>query len=277
MSSAFKLNRARRLLLRAVALVSGEDEEGSSGSSGDTDTPRGDASVGASRNGPPMSDSNSRADQFRRNNRAHSESQSSPPLSHHSRVDTSQPAFQQQSLGTHGRGRESFSAGHAALQARNKEGQRLFGFNPNNSRKRRKGEADGTVPKRKKPMWSRDCICLNSHYQDWIPTVQEKISLSSHGLGLKRITFQQDGDGQHIQEMITNAFPKLNSEFNLLRAGSGQSCKQLLVIGPPSGMTVPYLKDIVGQAKLYIRPNKDIEGVYDPDDVSEEDLAEVNN
>lgn len=110
-------------------------------------------------------------------------------------------------------------------------------------------------------MWSRDCVCLNLHYQDWLPTVQEKISLASAGLGLKRLQFQQDGDDAHIQKTIFDAFPKLppNGEYKLLRVGSGQSCKQLVVIGPPSGMTVPYLKDILGQAKLYIRPDKDIE------------------
>ena len=66
--------------------------------------------------------------------------------------------------------------------------------------------------------------------------------------------------------MIYDAYPKLQSrEFKLLRVGSGLSCKQLIVIGSPSGMTVPYLKDILGQAKLYIRPDKDIESAMEDD------------
>ena len=38
----------------------------------------------------------------------------------------------------------------------------------------------------------------------------------------------------------------------------GKGCKQLKVIGPPAGMTtIPYLKDIIGQAKVFIRPKED--------------------
>ena len=288
MSNAFKLDRARRLLLRAVALVTSGDEEGSSSADVDTpscsrreandvDTPShsrreaNDATVGASHSGPPMADL--RADYARRNIRA--------SYSGESRL-LFESASQQRGgpMSSHGRGRESCPDYAALDAARNKEGQRLFGFNPGNSgRKRRKAVADSEAfPKKKlRATWSRDCICLNLHYQDWIPTVQEKISLSSSGLGLKRLTFQQDGDGQHIQKVISDAFPKLplHGEFKLLRAGSGQSCKQLLVIGPPSGMTVPYLKDIVGQAKLYVRPNTDIEDEYESPEVSEEEPAEV--
>ena len=263
--------------------MTSEDEEGSSGCSGDnaattmtdscpTESRRDTNDV--SRNGPPMA--NPRGNRVRRDN--HDESQSSPRLSHHSRLDTSQQRSRDRSCESE---KHSLPPGHALQAARNREGQRLFGYNPsvlNSGRKRRKVEAGGAFLKRKRPTWSRDCICLNLHYQDWLPSVQEKISLSSSGLGLKRVTFDQDGDGQHIMKMLTDAFPKLplNGEFNLLRPESGQSCKKLLVIGPPSGMNVPYLKDIVGQAKLYIRPNKDIEAdVYEPDDhegVSEEDL-----
>lgn len=46
---------------------------------------------------------------------------------------------------------------------------------------------------------------------------------------------------------ILDAFPKLSpsGEFKLLRAGTGGG-KELVVIGPPSGMTVPYLSEGCG-------------------------------
>ena len=254
--TSHKLERARRLLMRAVELVTGGDEE--------TSTNVTEALCSSGRENCDASGSGmSTTDQMRRVSRTGYESQPFTPL-------------------TSGRLTASFSRVpqgpniHNSLDNKESrsEGQRLFGFNPRTSARKRRKAVEESYAAKKKPAWSRDCICLNLHYQDWIPTVQEKISLASAGLGLKRLQFQQEGDGLHIQNTIVEAFPELpsNGEFKLLRAGTGQSCKQLVVIGYPAGMTVPYLKDIVGQAKLYIRPDHTIEDCVP---AAEEDSVQV--
>ena len=113
--------------------------------------------------------------------------------------------------------------------------------------------------KKKRTVWTKDCVCLSLRYQDWIPTIQQKIYLTNSKLGLKRLQFDLDGDGAHIEKTVINAFPKLSDagSFRLLRVADRS--KQLVDISKPLKMTVPYLKDIVGQAKLYVRPDEDIE------------------
>jgi len=86
------------------------------------------------------------------------------------------------------------------------------------------------------------------------------MALASSGLGLKRLTFSQNGDDAHIWNVLKNAFPKLAEvSYELLRPNP-HSKKLLVIAVPPNGFTIPYLKDVVGQAKLYVRPaSKDLE------------------
>ena len=50
-------------------------------------------------------------------------------------------------------------------------------------------------------------------------------------------------------------FPKLKDAggYELLRVGARNRCLEVIPI-PPGGYTVEYLKDVVQQAKVYIRP-----------------------
>ena len=80
------------------------------------------------------------------------------------------------------------------------------------------------------------------------------------GLGLKEVTFKNDGDGEHIHRTILNAFPVLDGcgGYTLLRLAEN-SHNMVEIEGPDSGLTVTYLKDILNHAKLYLRPlQKDI-------------------
>jgi hypothetical protein len=118
--------------------------------------------------------------------------------------------------------------------------------------------------------WRRDCICLSEMEQTWKPSPEEKMELAQMGLGLKEVSFDSDGDADHVHELIYITFPVLKNcgGYTLLRLGSGS--KSLVVIeGPEGGVTVPYLKDILNQAKLYIRPLQC--------DISDEDVQLESN
>ena len=157
-----------------------------------------------------------------------------------------------------------------------REHQRLFGFNCRNaeqagssrqglsSGRKRSSSTTDSLGKKKAALssatWTRDCICLGYREQDWVPSLEEKMALASSGLGLKRLTFSQNGDDAHIWNVLKNAFPKLAEvSYELLRPNP-HSKKLLVIAVPPNGFTIPYLKDVVGQAKLYVRPaSKDLE------------------
>lgn len=88
----------------------------------------------------------------------------------------------------------------------------MFGFNPRAGGKRKATTTKAsTAVKRpaKKAVWSRDCLCMRLHDQDWIPSTEEKITLAAAGLGLKRLSFVQDGDDRHIKDVVYDAFPQL--------------------------------------------------------------------
>lgn len=162
-----KLERARRLLMRAVELVTGDEEERTRSSS--------------VTNGPCCSSRETHGSGgSRRDNPETYGSQLSPP---HRRLLPLTAGSSSASEFTHLRQRQPSTRGRESRPdhaTSSKESQRLFGFNPPRTfaaRKRRKPELSESS--KKMSMWSRDCTCLNLHYQDWVPTVQEKISLLS--------------------------------------------------------------------------------------------------
>lgn len=140
------------------------------------------------------------------------------------------------------------------------EQQRLFGFNVRAGAKHKSSKTHSTSAKKtsapRKSLWSRDSICLRCHNQDWIPSTEEKVQLAASGLSLKRLSFIQDGDENHIKDVIYEAFPQLMGQggVDILRPGE-QSRTLMLITPPPSGMTIPYLKDVLNQSKIYLRPS----------------------
>lgn len=154
----------------------------------------------------------------------------------------------------------SGSSSSSNVQASLEEHRRLFGYKPS------KGNAKGkcsqrTQGKRKgRTQWRKDCICLRNRQQSWKPSSEEKIELARMGLGLSAAEFSSDGDADHIHQIIMEKFPALEAcgGYTLLRLAEN-SHNMVEIEGPDSGITVPFLKDILNQAKLYIRPlQKDI-------------------
>ena len=119
-------------------------------------------------------------------------------------------------------------------------------FNPLRSLKKRNKIA----------LWKHNFICLANTSDDLVPSNIAKANLIRAGLGLKEINFSLNGDSSGFHEEIMNAFPKLRDGggYELLRTSDGHS--KLLHIIPPlsGGYTAPYLKSIMAQSKVYLRP-----------------------
>ncbi len=84
----------------------------------------------------------------------------------------------------------------------------------------------------------------------------EKIQLMRAGLGPKKVPFLDYGEAWEFHDEMVGAFPQLSncSGYELLRT-QPQNSRELFVIPSQSGgYTVQYLKSVVCQAKLYIRP-----------------------
>ena len=73
------------------------------------------------------------------------------------------------------------------------------------------------------------------------------------GLGVKKLSLSLDNDSDDINYYILESFPKLQGAggYELLRATSSR-CLEIIPT-PPDGYTVTYLKDVVQQAKIYVR------------------------
>ena len=163
------------------------------------------------------------------------------------------------------------------LSASIDEHRRLFGYRPRKGKtpfagaKQNRGRRKGSI----RTTWKKDCICLRDKEQTWKPSSEEKIELARMGLGLSEVVFNSDGDAEHIHQVLLEKFPVLEScgGYTLLRLAEN-SHSMVEIEGPDSGMTVSYLKDILNQAKLYIRPlQRDIE----EEDMKPYSIPEVRN
>ena len=130
------------------------------------------------------------------------------------------------------------------------EQRRLFNFgrsqSPHTSAKPSK--------KKKLPTCTLKFICLASKDSQRPPAiVRERTELANAGLGDKSITFTQNGE--LVYKMLLEKFPKLENaggfDLSLFQRGGGDDYG-FHTISPPH--TPTRLKDICGQAKIYIRP-----------------------
>ena len=137
------------------------------------------------------------------------------------------------------------------------------------TRKKRRKANSSTKP----GIWKKEAICLRYKEQRKGPNLEEKMALAKAGLGLKELTFSNDGDALHIHHVINEAFKELDGTggYTLLRLTNNSTT--LLEIEPPkSGVNVKYLKDILKSAKLFIRPLQvdiNIDDIADVDSESE--------
>ncbi len=67
--------------------------------------------------------------------------------------------------------------------------------------------------------------------------------------------FDSTGGEDHVHDAVLSTFPALGKCRGCTHLRLGAGSKGLIEIeGPDTGITVPYSKDILNQAKLYVRP-----------------------
>ena len=110
--------------------------------------------------------------------------------------------------------------------------------------------------KKKLPTWTHTFICLSSTTQESVPHAQERAELQIAGLGEKKITMLADAGVSEIYSELSFHFPNLSTAggFELMRTPEGGGKILDVIASPESGYNVPYLKAVVHQSKIYIRP-----------------------
>lgn len=150
------------------------------------------------------------------------------------------------------------------------ERNRLFNFGFRRGSGKRPANQLGKSKKKRLHTWCHDFVCLWSTKSTKPPSSLETANLIRAGLGRKQLTLFEGDGSQELHAEILNAFPRLREGggYELMRvAESGQ--RTLTVIPSPSdGYSVTYLREVLRQAKVYIRPmQKDL--TLEPcDDVS---------
>ena len=90
----------------------------------------------------------------------------------------------------------------------------------------------------------------NTWTHKWVMGIDHGLA----GLGEKE-SFQKDGNAEHVQKKLIESYPVLKEcgGYEIMRSVVG-SCKLLeVLLVPPGGYNVPYLKSCLLQAKGYIR------------------------
>ena len=97
---------------------------------------------------------------------------------------------------------------------------------------------------------------MSGRRDDTVPDATDRVTLKLAGLGEKRFALDRNATAQDVYDSLEFQYPKLmnGGGFELLRACEGGS-KELEVLPiPVGGYTTEYLKAVINNAKLYIRP-----------------------
>lgn len=104
--------------------------------------------------------------------------------------------------------------------------------------------------------WTPEFLCLSYSQQDVVPSKDMKWKLQAAGLGKKKICFPSKANAIELKHKLEEVYPKLASGggFEILRRG--MSNELVLIDPPPSGYSVPFLREIagLGQAIAFLRP-----------------------
>ena len=153
------------------------------------------------------------------------------------------------------------------------EHRRIFGYRPSSGASRsRPGSGNSRGRGRRQPAafspyfhrkntWTRAFVCLAFSEQNALPSTSERITLTLNGLGEKKLQFPCNGNAAQVHEVIIDAFPALQTAggYEVLRTVDGRSKDLICIPTPASGISVPFLKSVLGQAKGFLRPlQKDI-------------------
>ncbi len=118
--------------------------------------------------------------------------------------------------------------------------------------------------------WTHVFVCVADTTQELVPDSDLRGRLMMAGLGEKKIQFTIDAEAQDINFELSSQFPKLRHAggFELLRAQEGGGKVLTPIAAPQSGYCVTYLKQVVHNAKIYIRPlQRDLSLESDNDEV----------
>ena len=119
------------------------------------------------------------------------------------------------------------------------------------------GKQGKKTKKVKLSMWEHEFICLANIDQITPPSSLDKATLIRAGLGPRKLSLFEYGESFEFHQSIMDSFPRLadGGGYELLHTKKNTN-RELCVIppSPPGGYTVDYLKSIVSQAKIYIRP-----------------------
>lgn len=135
--------------------------------------------------------------------------------------------------------------------------------------------------KKKVAMWEKEFICLAYVDQKRCPTPLHKCELIRAGLGVAKLSFFQNSNALEFHEELIEKFPKLRGGggYELLRS-VGSSHELEVIPSPSGGYTASYVKNVVNQAKVYVRPlQKDLcldEILTEDDVVSAVDISKNN-
>ena len=126
------------------------------------------------------------------------------------------------------------------------------------------GSKRKAVPK----TWAHTFVCLSHPDDTEPPDASERAKLLLAGLGERKVNLIAHGD---IREDLLTEYPKLRAGggFELLRLKAPRELDVIPI--PRGGYTVQYLKTVIQNAKVYIRP------IQAPLDVTIESELEVSS
>ena len=120
---------------------------------------------------------------------------------------------------------------------------------------KRKGKAGaGTHKHQKLKVWTHTFVCLGSLDKEDIPNGKERAELQLAGLGEKELSLSLHGSADDLHAELIMEYPKLKDSggYELLRQGAGRHLEE--IPSPRGGYTAEFLKTVVHNAKIYVRP-----------------------
>lgn len=117
-----------------------------------------------------------------------------------------------------------------------------------------KGGAVGPHKVQKLKVWTHAFVCLADKEKEEIPSGRDRAELQLAGLGEKQISLSLFGDANDLHSELLLEYPKLefSGGYELLRQSNGRQLEE--IPSPRGGYTAQFLKTVVHNAKVYIRP-----------------------
>ena len=111
--------------------------------------------------------------------------------------------------------------------------------------------------KKRDKAWTHTFVCLHDVKCNEVPSVVDKTNLSISGLGEKRFPLLVTNDPADLDDTLFSEYPSLENAggYDLLVKAKGSN-ELILIECPPGGYTTQYIRNVVGGAKVYVRPLK---------------------